>query len=48
MKRLCRFLGHETDQPGRPDDVRCSGDTVAKVVLQKVTKFPRAAGSVFV
>ena len=39
---------HETDMPGRPDDVCCREDSVAKVVLPKVSKILRAAGAVFV
>ena len=34
--------------PAGPLDVRFTSDTVAKVVLQKVSKIPRAAGAVFV
>ena len=36
------------DISGLADDVCLLGDTVAKVVLQKVSKIARAAGAVFV
>jgi hypothetical protein len=38
----------DTDQSARSDDVRSSGDSVAKVVLQKVLEIRRAAGAFFV
>ena len=41
-------LGSDSDLGGFLNDVRSTPDTVAKVVLQKVSKIPRAAGAVFV
>jgi hypothetical protein len=41
-------IGHFSDIAALADDVRCRGDSVAKVVLQKVSKILRAAGAVFV
>jgi hypothetical protein len=44
--RLLQHYRHETDMPTAMRDVRYRGDSVAKVVLQKASKIPRAAGSV--
>ena len=52
MKQLCAATHeserHFSDMPRQPDDVRSPGDTVAKVVLHRWSKFLRAVGVVFV
>ena len=48
---VCDLKGsswHFSDMAALADDVRCRGDSVAKVVLRKVSKILRAAGAVFV
>jgi hypothetical protein len=47
---LARLMSakHFSDIAAVTNDVRSRGDTVAKVVLQKVSKIPRTAGALLV